>query len=61
MMRFVDQRESPSKSLVRARHADEGHQEAKNPQPLLWAILAQGGAAVYAGSFNGDLDLTHAP
>lgn len=61
MMRFVDQRESPSNCLVRARHADEGFQEADNALPLLWAVLAQDGAAVHPGSFDGNLDLAHAP
>ena len=60
-MRLVDQRESLSNCVVRARDADEGFQEADNVLPLLWAALAQDWAAVHPGSFDGNLDLAHAP
>lgn len=61
MMRLVDQREILSNCVVRARDADEGFQEADNLLSLLWVDLAQDWAAVHPGSFDGNLDLAHAP
>lgn len=59
-MWLLDQRVSPSSRLVTARHTDEGFQEAENVMPMLWAVVAQDGAAVHPGKFYGNLSLAHA-
>lgn len=59
-MWLLDQRVSSSSRLVIARLADEGFYEAEDVMPILWAVVAQDGAAVHPGKFYGNLNLAHA-